>query len=164
MALFYHTHASNDSARLRALLRPTASSEEPAPGQLGSALAALRLLLAHEEQTRTRSALTPRRTQLAAWRHSSLIGLRTMDCGLEVEIHPSCHAASSYTLSPHVLTPHAPHADDKAAAACVVYRYDEVLFSRFDVWYKRPVREWNLRTGKFNVPFKQPGGGACDAG
>ena len=41
-------------------------------------------------------------------------------------------------------------------------QYDELLFTRFDVLYKRRVTQWNLRRGRFNAPFRQPDGGLCD--
>lgn len=45
---------------------------------------------------------------------------------------------------------------------CAPLRYDEFLFTRFDVLHKLPVGRWNLRPGHFNAPFRHPNGGLCD--
>ena len=38
-------------------------------------------------------------------------------------------------------------------------RYDEILFTRFDLRYRESVHAWNLRPDHFNVPFRHPSHG-----
>jgi hypothetical protein len=42
------------------------------------------------------------------------------------------------------------------------YKYDQILFTRFDILYKIPVSQWRIENDKIMIPFFHPNHNYCD--